>query len=43
MGQGDSFLFSLRDDENFMTLKCLKRENEVYHHPGYMPTFGYGL
>jgi hypothetical protein len=26
-----------------MTLKCLKRENEVYHHPGYMPTFGYGL
>ena len=30
-GNGNTFLFSLRDDNNFVKLKCLKKEKEVYH------------
>ena len=32
-GNGNSFVFSLRDDFNFVKLKCLKKNNEVYHGP----------
>ncbi len=30
-GNGNSFVFSLRDDFNFVKLRCLKKEFEVYH------------
>ena len=30
-GNGNSFLFSLRDDFNFVKLRCFKKEKEVYH------------
>ena len=30
-GNGNSFVFSLRDDFNFVKLKCLDKKSEVYH------------
>ena len=30
-GNGNTFVFSLRDDFNFVKLKCLKKENEFWH------------
>ena len=30
-GNGNSFLFSLDDDFNFIKYKCLDKEREVYH------------
>jgi hypothetical protein len=30
-GNGNSFIFSLRDDSNFVKLKCLKKEYEFYY------------
>ena len=30
-GNGNSFVFSLRDDFNFVKLRCFKKEKEVYH------------
>jgi hypothetical protein len=30
-GNGNSFLFSLDDDFNFIKYKCLNKEKEVYH------------
>jgi hypothetical protein len=41
-GKGNSFIFSLRDDENFVKLKSLKKEIEVYHDPCFMSDFGKG-
>ena len=29
-GNGNSFVFSLRDDSKFVILKCKDKENEVY-------------
>ena len=39
-GHGNSFVFSLIDDFNFVKLRCLKKEMEVYHHTGYLCVFG---
>ena len=30
-GDGNTFVFSLRDDFNFVKLKCLDKEYEIYH------------
>ncbi len=30
-GSGNSFLFLLRDDMNFIKLRCKNKEREVYH------------
>ena len=30
-GNGNSFIFSLRDDSNFVKLKCLNKKSEVFH------------
>jgi len=30
-GNGNSFIFSLNDDFNFILFKCLDKEKEVYH------------
>jgi hypothetical protein len=35
-GNGNSFVFSLRDDFNFVKLKCLKNQNEVLHGASYL-------
>ena len=40
-GNGNSFVFSLRDDFNFVKLKCLNKDREVYHNAGYLCYFGY--
>ena len=29
-GNGNSFLFSLRDDSNFVKLQCLRKDYEIY-------------
>ncbi len=39
-GNGNSFVFSLRDDFNFVKLRCLKEENEVYHGARYLSMIG---
>ncbi len=31
-GNGNSFLFSLNDDFNFIIYKCLRKEREIYQH-----------
>ena len=31
-GSGNSFLFVLRDDMNFIKLRCTNKEKEVYHY-----------
>ena len=41
-GNGNSFVFSLRDDFNFVKLRCLKKENEVYHGADRLCHFGSG-
>ena len=35
-GNGNSFIYSLRDDSNFVKLKCLKKEYEVFHSSNYL-------
>ena len=30
-GSGNSFLFSLRDDHNFIQIRCTNKEREVLH------------
>ena len=39
-GNGNSFIFSLRDDFNFVQLKCLDKSKEVYHHKDWLTCFG---
>ncbi len=39
-GNGNSFIFSLREDSNFVKLKCLDKTKEVYHNSSYMCSFG---
>ena len=39
-GNGNSFVFSLRDDFNFVKLRCFKKENEVCHSASYLCVFG---
>jgi hypothetical protein len=41
-GNGNTFVFSLRDDFNFVKLKCLNRSNEVYHYTSWLTVIGYG-
>ena len=31
-GNGNSFIYSLRDDFNFVKLRCLNKDYEVYHY-----------
>ena len=40
-GNGNSFVFSLRDDFNFIKLKCLNNSKEVYHYASYLTVIGY--
>ena len=40
-GNGNSFVFSLRDDFNFVKLKCLYKSKEVYHHSDCLTLIGY--
>jgi hypothetical protein len=40
-GNGNSFVFSIRDDFNFVKLKCLNKTNEVYHNASYLTMIGY--
>ncbi len=40
-GNANSFVFSLRDDFNFVKLRCLKKENEVYHYASWLCCIGY--
>ena len=40
-GNGNTFVFSLRDDFNFVKLKCLDKSYEVYHHTDYLTNIGY--
>ena len=35
-GNGNSFIFSLRDDFKFVQLKCLDKSNEVFHYKDYL-------
>ena len=37
---GNSFIFSLIDDFNFVQLKCLDKSSEVYHHKDCLTYFG---
>ena len=39
-GNGNSFIFSVRDDQNIVKLKCLKKEKEVYHKQQFLSSFG---
>ena len=40
-GNGNTFVFSLRDDLNFVKLKCLEKSDEVYHHRDILTSIGY--
>ena len=40
-GQGNTLIFSLREDSNFVKLKCLDNTGEVYHHEEYLTAIGY--
>ena len=39
-GNGNSFLFSLREDGNFIKLKCLKKESEFIYNKDWIACFG---
>ena len=39
-GNGNSFVFSLRDDFNFVKLKCLDKSKEVYHNENLLTAIG---
>ena len=39
-GNGNTFVFSLRDDFNFVKLKCLDKWKEVFHHANYLTCIG---
>ena len=39
-GNGNTFIFSLRDDFNFVKLKCLNKSSEVYHYKDSLTCFG---
>ena len=39
-GNGNTFIFSLRDDFNFVKLKCLDKRKEVYHDAEYLTCIG---
>ena len=39
-GNGNSFIFSLREDFNFVKLRCLKKEMEVQHNENFLCVFG---
>ena len=39
-GSGDSFLFSLRDDMNFIQLRCKNNKKEVYHRADWLFSLG---
>ena len=41
-GNGNSFIFSLRDDFNFVQLKCLDKSKEVHHNKDYLTSLGGG-
>ena len=40
-GNGNTFNFSLRDDFNFVKLKCLNKSNEVFHDRRFLTYIGY--
>ena len=40
-GNGNSFIFSLRDDLNFVKLKCLKKSKEVENYENFLTCIGY--
>ena len=40
-GSGNSFLFLLRDDMNFIKLRCINKKKEVYHHKDLLCGFGW--
>ena len=40
-GNGNSFVFSLREDSNFVKLKCLEKNFEVIHDASYLTAFGH--
>ncbi len=39
-GYGNSFVFSLRDNHNFVKLKSLTRRSEHYHNGNFLTSFG---
>ena len=39
-GNGNTFVFSLRDDFNFVKLNCLNKTYEVYHGSCYLTYIG---
>ena len=39
-GNGNTFVFSLRDNFNFVKLKCLDKSNEVCHWSSYLTIIG---
>ena len=41
-GKGNSFVFSLRDDFNFIKFKCLNKKEEVNHNENYLTYIGSG-
>ena len=41
IGNGNTFVFSLRDDFNFVKLKCLKNLYEVCHDANSLTMIGY--
>ena len=40
-GNGNSFIFSFRDNSDVVKLRCLKKEYEVYHDSSLLCSFGY--
>jgi hypothetical protein len=40
-GNGNTFVFSLRDDFNFVKLKCLNKYNEIGHGSSCLTWIGY--
>ena len=39
-GEGKTFVFSLREDSNFVKLKCLQKNDEVVHDSSYLSIIG---
>ena len=40
-GNGNTFVFTLRDDFNFVKLKCLNKTQEVFHDASFLTVIGY--
>ena len=39
-GNGESFIFTIKNENHIIKLKCIDKNKEIWNHKNYMPSFG---